>query len=359
MEIKITKSTQLKEKPKDEKKLGFGKYFTDHMFIMKYDKDKGGWYEAEIKPYANLSLDPAACGLHYGQLIFEGLKCYNGKNGINLFRPMANLDRMDKSAHRLVMAPLDKKTALKGMKELLKIDKEWIPKSHGTSMYIRPTMIAVEPFLGVRPSKQYWFFIILSPVAAYYANGFAPVKIMVEDKYVRATIGECGEAKCAGNYAVSLRSAEEAMEKGFTQVLWLDGQHRKYIEEVGTMNMMFVFKDGDEIEVATSALNGSILPGVTRDSVLKLLRKWGVKANERQITIDEVIERANKGTIVEAFGTGTAAVITPVGSLTYEGKEYVINGGKIGELTQKLYDEITAIQYCEKEDPFGWIEMVE
>jgi branched-chain amino acid aminotransferase len=359
LDIKITKATHLKEKPKDESKLGFGKIFTDHMFTMKYDKKKGGWYEAAIIPYSNIELDPAACGLHYGQLIFEGLKCYNGKKGLNLFRPMKNLERMDNSAKRMCMAPLDKEIILKGMKELIKLDREWVPKSPGTSLYIRPTMIATEPFLGVHPSEQYLFYIILCPVGAYYASGFAPIKIMVEDKYVRAAPGGVGDAKVAGNYAASLKSAEEAQAKGFTQVLWLDARERKYIEEVGTMNMMFVFKNGNEIEVVTSPLTGSILPGVTRDSVLQLLKHWGYKATERMISIDEVIEKSKNGELVEAFGTGTAAVITPVGSLTYKDKDYVINDFKIGSLTQKLYDELTAIQYCQKDDPLGWIEMID
>ena len=266
VEIKITKAAKLKPKYTDESKLGFGKVFTDHMLTMLFDKAKGGWGPIEIKPYGNISLDPAACGLHYGQLIFEGLKCYSTAKGLQMFRPRKNFERMNKSALRMCMEPVNTDDVLKGLKELIKLDADWIPKSKGTSLYIRPTMVAIEPFLGVHPSTQYLFYIILCPVGAYYATGFAPVKIMVEDKYVRASNGGVGDSKTAGNYAASLKSAEEAMAKGFTQVLWLDAQERKYVEEVGTMNMMFKIKD----EVITPPLGGSILPGVTRDSVIQI-----------------------------------------------------------------------------------------
>jgi branched-chain amino acid aminotransferase len=350
-DIKITKAKTLKPKPTDETKLGFGKVFTDHMFVMLYDTKKGGWHSPEIKPYSNFSIDPAACGLHYGQLIFEGLKCYRTKNGLQLFRPQKNIERMNKSADRMCMPQLDADFVLKALKELIKIDADWVPKTRGTSLYVRPTMIATEPFLGVHPSNEYIYYIILCTVGAYYQSGFAPVKILVEDKYVRAVEGGVGEAKTAGNYASSLKSAVEAEKKGFTQVLWLDGRERKYIEEVGTMNMMFKIKD----EVITSPLTGSILPGVTRDSVIQILKDKKLKISERKLSIDDVIKAAQEGTLLEAFGTGTAAVITPVGSITYKGKEYIINNNKIGPLTQELYDSLTALQYAEKEDNHGWI----
>lgn len=354
MEIKITKATKLKVKPKDESQLEFGKIFTDHMFIMKYTQ-KEGWHDPKIIPYGPLPLDPAASGLHYGQLIFEGLKCYSTKNGLQMFRPQKNFERMNNSAERMCMPRFDSDLVLKGLKELLKIDADWVPKSKGTSLYIRPTMVATEPFLGVHPAHELLFYIILCPVGAYYASGFAPVKIIVEDKYVRAVVGGVGDSKTAGNYAASIKSAEEAMAKGFTQVLWLDGKERKYIEEVGTMNIMF--KIGDE--VITPPLTGSILPGVTRDSVIQLLKAKKMKISEKRITIDEVIAAAEKGELKEVFGTGTAAVITPVGSLTYKDKTYTIGDFKVGPLTQQLYDELTAIQYGEKADPFGWIEKVD
>jgi branched-chain amino acid aminotransferase len=355
MDIKITRATVLKPKPIDETKLGFGKIFTDHMFIYPYDKAKGGWYSPEIKPYSPLQLDPAACGLHYGQLIFEGLKCYRNKKGkLQLFRPKMNFERMNRSAERLVMPPLSIDEGLESLKSLLKIEADWVPKARGASLYIRPTMVATEAFLGVHPASQLLYYVILSPVGFYYASGFAPVKIYVEDKYVRAAQGGTGEVKAAGNYAASMKATEEAVEKGFTQVLWLDAIKRKYVEEVGTMNMMFKIDD----KVVTAPLSGSILPGVTRDSVLKLLKHWKITTKERKVSIDEVIAAAENGTLQEAFGTGTAAVVTPVGSITFKGKTYTINNNKVGSLTQQLYDELTAIQFGEKEDPFGWIEEV-
>jgi branched-chain amino acid aminotransferase len=356
MDIKITKASTLKAKPTNESQLGFGKIFTDHMFVYPYNKAKGGWHSPEIKPYSNLSLDPAACGLHYGQLIFEGLKCYRTSKGkLQLFRPQKNFERMNRSAARLVMPQLDINECLESLKALIKIEKDWVPKSPGTSLYIRPTLVATESFLGVHPAHELLYYIILCPVGAYYASGFAPVKIYVEEEYVRAAVGGTGEAKTAGNYASSLMAAEKAAAKGFTQVLWLDAVERKYVEEVGTMNMMFKI-DG---EVITAPLGGSILPGVTRDSVLHLLRHWGMKASERKLSIDEVMEAAKAGTLEEAFGTGTAAVVTPVGSLTYKDKTVTISNNKVGELTQKLYDELVGIQYGEKPDPFGWVVPVD
>ncbi len=354
--MKITKSATLKVKPEDDSKLGFGKLFTDHMLTMKYDAKSGGWGEIEIIPYGDLKMDPAACGLHYGQLIFEGMKCYvNAQGNLQMFRPRKNFERMNASAARLCMPEMDIDNVMGGLKELLKLEKGWVPKTKGTSLYIRPTMVATEPFLGVHPAMELLFYIILCPVGAYYATGFAPVKILVEDKYVRAALGGVGNAKTAGNYAASLKSAEEAAAKGYTQVLWLDAKERKYVEEVGTMNIMFKING----EVITAPLTGSILPGITRDSIISILKEWGIPISERLLSIDEVITAAENGTLEEVFGTGTAAVVTPVGSINYKSKDYTINGFKIGELTQKLYDYLFSIQYGDIEGPRGWTELVE
>jgi branched-chain amino acid aminotransferase len=306
----------------DESKLGFGVYFTDHMFSMKYSESKAkgkdkGWYDAKITPYGPISLDPAAIVLHYGQEVFEGLKAYRWKNGeIYFFRPMKNLERMNASAERLVMQPFDSTFVLEAMKELVKVEKDWVPKSPGTSLYIRPTYIGTKAILGVQPSSEYLYYIILSPVGPYYATGFNPVKILVEEKYVRAAPGGVGFTKAGGNYASSLLAAKIAHEKGYTQVLWLDAAQHKYVEEVGTMNQFFVIND----RIITSPLTGSILPGVTRDSILIMGKDYGYKVEEKQISIDEVITASENGTLTEAFGTGTAAVVTPVGELCYKDK---------------------------------------
>lgn len=356
MEIRVREAEQDKRKPRptDESKLGFGDIFTDHMFLMDYEAENG-WYAPRIEPYGNLSLDPAAMGIHYGQEVFEGLKAYRGKDGgIYLFRPEKNIDRLNRSCRRLCMPEVDPDTTMEALKRLISLDREWVPRSSGTSLYIRPTMIATEPHLGVRPSNTYIFFIILGPVGAYYKEGFSPVKIYVEDHYVRAAEGGTGEAKTAGNYAASLLAAEEAKKKGFTQVLWLDSKEHRFVEEVGTMNMFFVLRD----EVITAPLAGTILPGITRDSAIHLLKEWGWKVSERPLSIDEVIEGCKNGDLKEAFGTGTAAVISPVGQIDYKGEDYTIAGGKIGELSQKLYDEIMAIQYVEKADPYGWVTKI-
>ena len=341
---------QRKPKPADESKLGFGDLFTDHMFVMDYEKGRG-WYDPRIVPYGNLELDPAAMGLHYGQEIFEGLKAYHGRDGaLYLFRAEDNFRRMNRSAARICMAELDIPQVMEALKQLILLDRDWVPKSPGTSLYIRPTMIATDAHLGVRPSHRYLFYIIIGPVGAYYKEGLNPVKIYVEDQYIRAAVGGIGEAKTAGNYAASLLAAEEAQQKGFTQVLWLDAAERRYVEEVGTMNIFFVIND----EVITAPLNGSILPGITRDSVIRILEDWGVKVSERPLAIDEVTAAAESGSLREAFGAGTAAVISPVGQFTYQGRDYPVAGGKMGELSQRLYDEIVAIQYAEKDDPYGW-----
>jgi branched-chain amino acid aminotransferase len=338
-----------KTKPADSG-LVFGKFFTDHMFVMEYEEGIG-WRQATIKKYEPFCLDPAAMVFHYGQAIFEGLKAYRGKEGkIFLFRPTANLERMNASAARMCMPQFPVNEVLEAMTSLVRLEREWVPNTPGASLYIRPTMIASEPGLGVRPAKKYLFFIILCPVGTYYAEGFNPVKIFVTDKYVRAVAGGVGQAKTAGNYAASIMAAVEAQQQGFTQVLWLDATHRKYVEEVGTMNIFFVI-DG---ELITPPLSGTILPGVTRDSVLRLARGWGLKVVERAIAIDEVFAASEKGLLQEAFGTGTAAVISPVGSLYYQGRTCQINGGETGALAKRLFDEIMAIQYGRGADPYGW-----
>ena len=347
--IRITRATVKKQKPKDSE-LTFGSVFTDHMFVMNFQEEKG-WYDPRVEPYGPLSMDPAAAVLHYAQAVFDGLKAFRGRDGqVRLFRPQKHVDRLIQSSQRLCIPPLDPDLALKSLVTLVGIEKDWVPSTVGTSLYVRPTIIASEPFLGVRPAKSYIYYVILSPVGAYYPEGINPVKILVVDKYVRAVEGGVGGAKTGVNYAASLYAAEEAKHAGFTQVLWLDGRERKYIDEVGTMNIML--KIGDE--VVTPPLSGTILAGVTRDSVLTLLREWGLRVSERPVTIDEVAAAARKGTLAEVWGTGTAAVISPVGELAYKDERLVINQGRIGALTQKLYDAIVGIQYGTAPDTHGW-----
>ncbi|MEA1866610.1 MAG: branched-chain amino acid aminotransferase, partial [Thermodesulfobacteriota bacterium] len=310
---------------------------------------------ARIVPYGNFSLDPASACLHYGQAIFEGLKAYGGKDDkIRLFRAGKNMARLNHSAWRMCMPQVDKDELLQAIKTLIQIEKRWVPEAKGTSLYVRPFMIATDAFLGVRPAKEYLLSVILSPVGAYYAEGFSPVKIFVTDKYVRAVSGGVGEAKTAGNYAASLMASEKAKELGFTQVLWLDAAERRYIEEVGTMNIFFLLEDA----LVTPELSGSILPGITRDSVLRLARGWGLRVEERPITINEVLEKVKNKALKECFGTGTAAVISPVGALYYKGENYSINGGKTGNLAQKFFDEIMNLQYGEREDAYGWMDII-
>lgn len=344
-----------KPKPSDETKLGFGQIYTDHMFIMDWKEGKG-WYDPRIVPYGPLTLDPAAMSLHYGQMIFEGLKGFRRQDGgVQLFRARDNIRRMNRSAVRMCMPELDENFAIESLKELLKIEQDWVPRAQGTSLYIRPTMIASEPHLGVRPAKEYIYFVILGPVGAYYSEGFNPVKILVEDHYIRASKGGVGEAKTAANYASSLYAAEQAHKKGFTQVLWLDGIERKYVEEVGTMNMFFLIED----ELVTAPLEGTILPGVTRSTVIEIVKTWGdYKVSERRLTIDEVMSAARDGKLKEAFGSGTAAVISPVGEIVYKGEPVKVADGGTGKLAQKLFDEITSIQYGLKEDTHGWVDPV-
>jgi len=352
MEISVTRAApdKMKPKPVDESKLGFGQLFTDHFFIMEYAADKG-WFNPSIEPYRDLSLDPSVMGLHYGQLIFEGMKAYRGKDdSIYLFRPDENINRMNVSAARLCMPTIDTGLFREALEKLVLVEKDWIPKCNGTSLYIRPTMIATEKALGVHPSTEHLFYIILSPVGAYYPEGFAPTRIYVSEEYVRSVRGGIGAIKAAGNYAASLLAAEEAKAIGYTQVLWLDAIERKYVEEVGTSNIFFLIDD----ELITPPLTGSILPGVTRDSVITLARHWGISVSERPLSMDEILDAQAGGTLQDCFASGTAAIVSPVGHIYYKGTEYPINGGKVGELCQRLYDEILGIQYGEKEDLFGW-----
>ncbi len=340
----------------DEDKLGFGDIFTDHMLTIAYSADKGGWQSPQIKPLDNLVLHPATMMLHYGQQVFEGLKAFAGPNedDILLFRPDMNIKRFNRSCERLCIPSVDPDLFMEQMCKLIKMDRDWIPRSPGTSMYVRPTIIATDIHLGVRPSKEYLFFIILSPVGAYYPEGFAPVKIKVTDEYVRASRGGMGEVKTAANYAASLLAAEKAQEEGFTQVLWLNAVDKMAIEEVGTMNIFFRIKD----EVITPALIGTILPGVTRDSVLRLASDKGMRVTERSISIEEVVAAAENGSLREIFGSGTAAVISPVSLFRYKGKDYTVADGKTGELSAKLFDEITGMQTGLKPDPYGWVRNI-
>lgn len=352
MNVKITPAQpeELKVKP-NEASLGFGKYFTDHMLTMRYRAGEG-WYDLEIRKYEDFSLSPSAMGLHYGQSIFEGLKAYRGSGDrIFLFRPQDNLRRMNVSASRMCMPEIDTDLVLGAMKELISLDQDWVPKSHGATLYVRPTMIATEAALGVRPSREYIFFVILSPVGAYYPEGFNPVKIYVSDTYVRAVRGGVGAVKTAGNYAASIKAAMEAQALGYTQVLWLDAIEHRYIEEVGTMNIFFKING----QLITPPLSGSILPGITRDSVLQLAKDWGLDVLERPITIDEVVDANEKGRLEEVFGTGTAAVISPVGSLYYQGHTITLNQGRTGELSQKMFEVLQGIQYGHRPDSHGWV----
>ena len=349
MEIKITKNTVHGQMPPADQ-LGFGAYFTDHMFLMDYDRENG-WHDARIVPYGNLSFSPAANVFHYGAEVFEGMKAYRRDDGeVQLFRPWENVKRLNRSCERMGLPQLDENDALEAIKKLVEIDKDWVPSAKGTSLYIRPFVIATDPKLGLHGVHNAMFIVILSPVGSYYKEGINPVKIMLETEDVRAVRGGTGYAKCGGNYAASNRAGDKAAQKGYTQVLWLDGVERKYIEEVGAMNVMFKI-DG---KVVTPALTGSILPGITRDSCLTMLRGWGVEVEERLISIDELMEAADNGKLEEAWGTGTAAVVSPIGELNYNGKSVVVNNFEIGETAQKLYDELTGLQWGNKPDTFGW-----
>lgn len=347
--IAIELTTKKKEKPAFDQ-LGFGNFFTDHMFIMDYSEEKG-WHDPRIIPYQPISLEPAAMVFHYGQTVFEGLKAYiTVDNEVQLFRPEKNFERINQSNERLCIPAIDEELALAALKQLIAIDRDWIPDQPGTSLYIRPFIIATEPCLGVAPAKRYHFMIIMCPVGAYYKEGIKPVKILVEQEYVRAVKGGTGAAKTAGNYAASLKGQEIANKEGYTQTLWLDGKEKRYIEEVGSMNVFFKING----TVVTPALNGSILAGITRDSILQLLKAKQMPVEERRISIDEVIEAYQNGTLEEAFGTGTAAVISPIGELKYKDEKMIVNNGEIGEVTQMLYDTLVGIQYGAIEDPFNW-----
>ncbi|MGD8492269.1 MAG: branched-chain amino acid aminotransferase [Desulfobacterales bacterium] len=353
MEVTVTQSAQLKEKP-DESKLGFGTLFTDYMFIMDYAPDKG-WHSARIEPYGPMALDPSTMFLHYAQGAFEGLKAYRTQSGsIQLFRPQENFKRLNRSCRRLCMPELDEEFVLDALKQLLTMEKDWVPGAPETSLYIRPTLIAMDPYLGVRASHTYRFFIILSPVGAYYPEGFNPVKIQVTHEYVRAVRGGVGEAKTPGNYAASILAGEKAHKDGYSQVLWLDGVEQKYLEEVGSMNIFFVIDD----EIVTPELNGSILPGITRDSVIRLAKHWNDKVSEKKISIDELMQAHADGKLQEVFGSGTAAVISPVGEIKYGEQVISISGGEVGPVALKYYNAITDIQYGKAEDPLGWIVSV-
>lgn len=348
--ITITKTTAPKAKPADESKLGFGQYYTDHMFLMDYTEGKG-WHSPRIVPYGPIGLDPAAMCLHYGQEVFEGMKAYRCADGeIRLFRPDKNMARLNVSNERLCIPLIDEEFAVEAVKELVKVDADWVPHSEGTSLYIRPFIFATDPHLGVHPAKELLFCIILSPVGAYYAEGINPVKIYVEEKYCRAVKGGMGYTKTGGNYAASLKAQDEADKKGYTQVLWLDGVERKYVEEVGTMNVFFVIGD----EIVTPSLQGSILSGITRMSCIELLKHWGMNVTERRLSVDELVEASKNGQLKEAFGSGTAAVISPIGELRYGDIVMPVNDGKIGEISQKLYDNLTGIQWGKLPDEFGW-----
>ena len=346
----VTYTENPKVKPADEGKLGFGRTFSDHMFLMNYTAGKG-WHDGRIVPYAPLELDPSCMVLHYAQEVFEGMKAYRWEDGsIHLFRPYENAKRMQNSNERLCMPVVPEDIFVEAIKELITVDAEWVPHNPGTSLYIRPFIFATDAHLGVHASATYLFCIICSPSGSYYPNGMSPVDIYVESRDVRAVRGGTGYTKCGGNYAASLRAGQAAEEKGYVQVLWLDGVERKYVEEVGAMNVMF--KVGGK--VITPELSGSILPGVTRKSCIDLIRSWGIEVEERLITAEELFEAAENGTLEEAWGCGTAAVISPIGSMGWEDKKISINEGKIGQTAQKLYDTLYGIQSGKVEDSLGW-----
>ena len=350
MDIRLEKTLTPKAKP-DESSLGFGQYFTDHMFIMDYTREKG-WHDARIVPFGNLSLHPACTVFHYGAEIFEGMKAYRTAEGnIQLFRPEQNFARLNSSAERMRLPLVDEAFALEALETLIKIDADWVPHAPGTSLYIRPFLFGADPKLGVHSIDRSVFIIILSPVGSYYKEGINPVKIMIETEDVRAVKGGTGYTKCGGNYGASNRAGEKAEQAGYSQVLWLDGVERKYIEEVGAMNVMFKI-DG---EIVTPALTGSILPGITRKSILQILRDEGAKVSERLLSIDELIDALENGKLEEGWGCGTAAVVSPIGKFMYNDVEYPVNEGKIGAVTQQLYDVLTGIQWGKVADEFNWV----
>lgn len=350
LNIRFEKTTSPKQIPAPGEKLGFGHVFTDHMFVMNYQKGKG-WFDPRIVPYENISLSPAAMIFHYGQSMFEGMKAYRGADDeIYLFRPDMNAKRANSSNDRLVIPQIPEEDFVQAVTELVKVEKAWVPYDEGTSLYIRPFIIATDEFLGVAPSETYLFMIILSPSGAYYENGLEPVGIWIEDEYVRAVKGGMGYIKTGGNYAASLIAQDKAHDEGYSQVLWLDGVERKYIEEVGAMNIFFKING----KIVTPMLTGSILPGITRNSTIELCKHFGYEVEERRISVDELVEAAHSGALEECFGTGTAAVISPVGKLRHGDDVIIIGDNKIGQLSQKLYDTLTGIQWGKIDDPFGW-----
>lgn len=350
LDIRIEKTTTPKEKPIDESKLGFGEIFSDHMFIMDYDN--GQWHDARIVPFEKLSYSPGTAVFHYGCEIFEGLKAYRTAEGnIQLFRPIENVRRMNDSADRICLPQIPEEDMLQAIKEFVKVESDWVPSAEGTSLYIRPFILGVDETLGVHTITKAQFIIIASPSGSYYPEGINPVKIMIETDDVRAVRGGTGYAKCGGNYAASTRAGKKAEEKGYSQVLWLDGVEQKYIEEVGAMNVMFKI-DG---VVVTPKLIGSILPGITRKSCIELLKDKGVPVEERRISADELFDALRAGKLEEAWGTGTAAVVSPIGELSYKGEKYTVNNFEIGETTQWLYDTLTGMQWGKLTDDKGWI----
>jgi len=353
LDVKVARTKKSKLSNVDINNLGFGEVFSDHMLIIDYKN--GRWQTPQIVPFGEISILPSSCMIHYGQVVFEGLKAfYNKQGGINIFRPQKYHERMNKSCRRLCIPEISYDLFITGLLELLKLDKDWVPRQRGYSLYIRPFIFATDSYIGVRVSETYRFMIIFSPVGAYYKEGLDPVRLITSGEYVRAVKGGLGTAKTPANYAASLLPANEAKKKGITQVLWLDAIEHKYIEEVGTMNICFVINN----ELITPPPDGTILEGITRDSVLRLARDWRIKVSERPISIDEVISSSRNGTLNEVFGTGTAAVISPVGEIQHLETGITVNGNKIGALSQKLYDAVTAIQYGEKPDTYGWIQTV-
>ena len=346
----ITRSESTKIKNVDWDNLGFGVYFSDHIYISDYDGTK--WDDGQFIPYGPLPMEPTLCTLHYGQSVFEGLKAFRDvKGGANLFRPIMNARRMNASSVRVCIPEYDENKFLDALTELVKLEEKWIPTQRGHSLYLRPLAYGSGNFLGVHASKLYRMMIMCSPVSSYYKEGLNPVKILVASEYSRAVRGGLGSAKTAANYAASLYAGTKAQQQGYSQVLWLDAVTRDFIDEVGAMNIFFVIND----EIVTPPLDrGTILAGVTRDSVMVLAKEWGMKVSERLITIDEILKAHADGSLKEVFGTGTAAVISPVGQLTYKGKDMIINNNNIGKISQKLYDTITGIQYGEIEDKYNW-----
>ena len=354
MNIRIERSQKHGMMPPSDQ-LGFGTVFTDHMFLMDYT-DQAGWRDARIVPFGPISISPAASVLHYGTEVFEGLKAYRRPDGqVQLFRPWENVARLNRSCDRLGLPRIDEEDGLQAIRELVKVDTDWVPADPGTSLYIRPFLYSTDPTLALHGVHEATFAIILSPSGSYFKNGLQPVPIMVETEDVRAVRGGTGEAKCGGNYAAANRAGDRAIEKGYSQVLWLDGVERKYVEEVGTMNVMFKIAG----EIYTAPIDGSVLPGVTRDSILHILRDWGYTVHEDRLSVDDLMQAGHDGTLEEAFGTGTAAVISPIGEFLYRDDAVTINDFRTGELTQKLYDYLTGIQWGRVEDTYGWTTMVD